>query len=206
MEDVLQVYHIPYDPERPVVCMDESNKQLISSTRPSIPISPGKPLKEDDEYVRHGVADIFIAVEPMAGKRWISVTERRASVDWALFIKDLLDNKYPDASKVILVMDNLNTHAISLLYKAFPPEEALRLANRLELHFTPKHGSWLNMAEIELSALASQCLNRRISDIETMRQEIAAWVASRNGNGADITWRFTTEDARVKLRRLYPNI
>ncbi|MDR1164307.1 MAG: IS630 family transposase, partial [Deltaproteobacteria bacterium] len=165
MEDVIQARHRPFDPETPVVRVDESNKRLVSSATPSIPVAPGKPLREDHEYVRRGVADIFMAVEPMAGKRWVSVTERRTSVDWSLYIQDLLDNKYPDAFKVVMVMDNLNTHAISSLYKTFPPDEALRLANRLELHCAPKHGGWLNMAEIELSVLAGQCLNRRIGDI-----------------------------------------
>lgn len=206
MEDVLQVYHLPYTETVPVVCMDESNKQLVSNIRPSLPVAPGKPLRVDDEYVRHGVADIFMAVEPMAGKRWVSVTERRTRVDWALFIRSLLDDKYPMAEKVILVMDNLNTHGIASLYEAFPPDEAMRLANRLEIHFTPKHGSWLNMAEIELSALVGQCLDRRIPDIETMRKEVRAWTIDRNRKGADINWRFTTEDARIKLRRLYQKI
>jgi hypothetical protein len=163
-------------------------------------------LRVDDEYVRHGVADIFMAVEPIAGKRFVSITERRTRIDWAEFIKDLLDNKYPDVDKVILVMDNLNTHGIASLYEAFIPEEAFRLASRLEIHFTPKHGSWLNMAEIELSVLVGQCLDRRIPNIDTMRKEVHAWEADRNNRGADITWRFTTEDARVKLRRLYPKI
>jgi hypothetical protein len=206
MEDVLEVYHRPFNADEPVVCMDESNKQLVSSVRDSLPVAPGKPLRIDDEYIRHGVADIFMAVEPIAGHRFISITERRTRIDWAIFIKDLLDNKYPKATKVILVMDNLNTHGIASLYEAFPPEEAMRLANRLEIHFTPKHGSWLNMAEIELSVLVGQCLNRRIPSINKMRSEVAAWEADRNNKGADITWRFTTEDARVKLKRLYPKI
>jgi hypothetical protein len=206
MEDILEVYHRPYDPDHPVVCMDESNKQLVSCTIPSLPLSPGKPLKVDDEYVRHGVADIFMAVEPIAGKRWVSVTEKRTRIDWAAFIKELLDEKYPDVENLTLVMDNLNTHGIASLYQAFPPEEALRLASRLDIHFTPKHGSWLNMAEIELSVLTSQCLDRRIPNIETMRNEVAAWETDRNNMGADISWRFTTEEARIKLRRLYPKI
>jgi transposase len=206
MEDVLEVYHRPYDAKNPVVCMDESNKQLVSSTRDSLPLESGKPLRVDDEYVRHGVADIFMAVEPIAGKRWIEVTERRTRIDWAQFIKSLLDDRYPDASKVVLVMDNLNTHSIASLYEAFSPEEALRLASRLEIHFTPKHGSWLNMAEIELSVLVGQCLNRRIPDIETMRSEVEVWSTDRNKIGADINWRFTTEEARVKLKRLYQKI
>jgi hypothetical protein len=206
MEDCLEVYHRPYDPEVPVICMDESNKQLVSHTKAPLPLAPGKPLRIDDEYVRHGVADIFMAVEPLAGKRMITITSTRKRVDWALFIKDVLDNGYPNAHKVVLVMDNLNTHGIASLYEAFSPEEALRLAERLEIHFTPKHGSWLNMAEIELSALVGQCLDRRISDIETMRKEVSAWEIYRNNQGTDITWRFTTKDARIKLRRLYPKI
>lgn len=202
----MEVYSREYDCNYPVICMDESNKQLVSSTREDIPVAPGKPLRTDDEYVRHGVADIFLAVEPIAGLRFISITETRTRIDWALFIQDLLDNKYPHAEKIVLVMDNLNTHGIASLYEAFSPEEAFRLASRLEIHFTPKHGSWLNMAEIELSALVSQCLDRRIPDIETMRAEVAAWEIDRNKGGADISWRFTTADARIKLRRLYPQI
>jgi hypothetical protein len=206
MEDVLKVYHRPYNPSEPVICMDESNKQLVSYTRPSLPLAPGKPLRVDDEYIRHGVANIFMAVEPIAGKRLVSVTERRTRVDWAIFIKGLLDDHYPNANKVVLVMDNLNTHGIASLYEAFPSEEASRLASRLEIHFTPKHGSWLNMAEIELSVLVGQCLDRRIADIETMRKEVKAWETDRNALGPDIKWRFTTEAARVKLSRLYQKI
>lgn len=206
MEDVLEIYHRPYDPLVPVICMDESNKQLVSHTREPLPVAPGMPLRVDDEYVRHGVADIFMAVEPMAGKRHVSITERRTRVDWAVFMRDVMDNHYPDANKIVLVLDNLNTHGTASFYEAFSPEEAYRLASRLEIHYTPKHGSWLNMAEVELSVLTGQCLDRRIGDIETMRREVAAWERDRNNKGADITWRFTTEDARVKLRRLYPKI
>lgn len=204
MEDILGVYTRPYDPDRPVVCMDESNKQLVSHVTAPLPLAPGKPLRIDDEYVRLGAADIFMAVEPMAGNRLVKVTETRKRIDWALFIKDLLKNGYPNATKVVLVIDNLNTHGISSLYGAFPPEIADYLANRLEIHFTPKHGSWLNMAEIELSVLASQCLSRRIPDIETMTKEVEAWMLARSKEGADIQWRFTKDDARIKLRRLYP--
>jgi hypothetical protein len=204
MEDILGVYTRPYDPDMPVVCMDESNKQLVSHVKAPLPLAPGKPLRIDDEYVRHGVADIFMAVEPMAGKRLVKVTETRTRVDWAQFIKDLLENDYPNVTKVVLVMDNLNTHGISSLYEAFSPELADKLANRLEIHLTPKHGSWLNMAEIELSVLSSQCLSRRIAHIETMRKEVEAWMDARNKEGADIHWRFTKTDARIKLRRLYP--
>ena len=169
-------------------------------------MAPGMPLRVDDEYVRHGVADIFMAVEPMAGKRFVSITERRTRVDWAEFMRDVMDNHYPDANIIVLVLDNLNTHGIASFYEAFSPEEAYRLASRLEIHHTPKHGSWLNMAEVELSALTGQCLNRRIGDIETMRREVAAGERDRNNKGTDITWRFTTEEARVKLRKLYPKI
>jgi hypothetical protein len=206
MEDILEVYHREYNEKLPVVCMDESNKQLVSCTRMFLPVAPGKPLRIDDEYVRHGVADIFLAVEPMASKRWVTVTERRTRIDWANFIKSLLDGQHKEAEKVILVMDNLNTHGIASLYEAFPAEEAWRPASRLEIHFTPKHGSWMNMAEIELSALAGQCLDGRIPDITTMRTEVAAWALQLNNKGSDITWRFTTEEARVKLRRLYQKI
>jgi hypothetical protein len=206
MEDVIKVYHRPYDPLTPVICMDESNKQLVSHTHEPLPLARGKPLRVDDEYVRHGVADIFMATEPMAGKRVVSITERRTRIDWAVFMRDVMDNHYPEATKICLIMDNLNTHGIASFYEAFPPEEAERLASRLEIHYTPKHGSWLNLAEVELSALVGQCLDRRIGDMETMRREVAAWESDRNNNGVDITWRFTTEDARVKLRRLYPKI
>jgi transposase len=204
MEDILGVYTRPYDPDMPVICMDESNKQLVSQVKAPLPLAPGKPLRTDDEYVRHGVADIFMAVEPMAGNRLVKVTQTRTHLDWALFIKALLENAYPTATKVVLVMDNLNTHGISSLYEAFHPKLNDYLASRLEIHFTPKHGSWLNMAEFELSALLSQCLSRRIPDIETMRNEVEAWMLARNQEGADIQWRFTKADARIKLRRLYP--
>jgi hypothetical protein len=206
MEDVLEVYQRQYDPNKPVICMDESSKQLISHVCAPLPMAKGEVRKIDDEYVRHGVAAIFMAVDPLNGKRFVSITDRRTRIDWATFIKGFLDDKYPDADKIVLVMDNLNTHGIASLYEAFPPEEAFRLASRLELHFTPKHGSWLNMAEIELSALVGQCLDRRIGDIETMRNEVLAWESDRNNKELDIKWRFTTEDARVKLRRLYTKI
>ena len=206
MEDIIEVYHRPYDPLVPVICMDESNKKLVSHTREPLPLAPGKPLRVDDEYVRHGVADIFMAVEPMGGNRVVSITERRTRIDWAVFMREVMDNHYPDADKIVLVMDNLNTHGIASFYEAFSAEEACRLASRLEVHYTPKHGSWLNLAEVELSALVGQCLDRRIGDIGTMRKEVAAWERDRNNKGVDITWRFTTEEARVKLRRLYPKI
>jgi hypothetical protein len=176
---------------------------LVSEVKEPIPCEPGKPLRVDDEYIRNGVADIFMAVEPLTGKRYVTVTERRTMVDWANFIKELLDEKYPDAAKVVLVMDNLNTHGIASLYEAFTPEEAFRLAQRLEIHFTPKHGSWLNMAEVELSALTGQCLDRRIPDMATMKREVKAWQDARNNRISKINWQFTTDDARTKLRRLY---
>lgn len=204
MEDVLEVYHRPYDSQYPQVCMDESCKQLIGEVRASIPAAPGHPVLLDDEYVRNGVAEIFLEVEPLTGRRHVEITEHRKKVDWADFIRGMLDTRYPDAKKVILVMDNLNTHSISSLYEAFPPEEARRLVERLEIHFTPKHGSWLNMAEIELSVLKGQCLDRRIPEIEKMRKEVNAWELDRNNRQSKVNWRFTTSDARIKLKRLYP--
>lgn len=204
MEDVLTVYRLSYDPLFPVVCMDESSKQLLGEVHAPIPIAPGHGQIVDHEYVRHGVAMLFVEVEPLSGRRHVEVTERRTRQDWAHFIKAMLEERYPDAIKVRLVMDNLNTHEIASLYETFPPAEARRLAERLEIHYTPKHGSWLNIAEIELSALNSQCLCRRIPDIESMRREVSAWQHHRNTRGAPINWRFTTEDARIKLRRLYP--
>lgn len=204
MEDILEVYRRPYDPCYPVVCMDESSKQLVGEVNTPIPAAPGHPVLMDDEYVRKGVAEIFMEVEPLAGVRHVEVTERRTRVDWARQIKDMLDVRYPDAKRVVLVMDNLNTHSIASLYEAFPPDEALRLAQRLELHFTPKHGSWLNIAEIELSALKRQCLAERIPDIQIMKQDVAAWNGDRNNRGTKVNWHFTTEQARIKLKRLYP--
>ena len=206
MEDVLKVYSLPYDPDFPVVCMDESSKQLVGEVSAPLPLAPGRAQIIDHEYVRNGVASLFVEVEPLTGMRHVEVTERRTRKDWAHFIRDMLEDRYPGAIKVRLVMDNLNTHAIASLYEAFPAQLAHRLAQRLEIHYTPKHGSWLNIAEIELSALSAQCLDRRIPDIETMRREVAAWQTHRNQRGAPINWRFSTEDARVKLTRLYPNL
>jgi len=206
MEDVLTVYQLPYDPDYPVVCMDESCKQMIGEVHEPIPCAPGKPKRIDDEYVRNGVAEIFMEVEPLAGKRHVEVTERRTRKDWAAQIKQMLDERYPNAIKVRLVMDNLNTHNIASLYEAFEPNEARQLAERLEIHYTPKHGSWLNMAEIELSALKGQCLDRRIPDMSIMQAEVAAWEKDRNNNTKKIVWQFTTSDARIKLKRLYPKI
>jgi len=206
MEDVLELYHLPYDPDYPVVCMDESNKQLIGEVRAEIPCRPGLPRRIDDEYIRNGVADIFLDVEPLAGKRHVELTETRTRIDWAKYIKQMLDIRYPKAKKVRLVTDHLNIHGLISLYAAFSPEEALRLAKRLEIHFTPKHGSWLNMAEIELSALKGQCLNRRIPDMVTMKEQVAAWECDRNTRQTKIDWQFRTADARIKLKKLYPNI
>jgi transposase len=206
MEDVLDVYQRPYDPAYPVVCMDESPKQLIGEVVPPLPAKPCSTEKIDAEYVRNGTIEIFMEVEPLAGKRHVAVTERRTKIDWAKQIKEMLDVRYPDAIKVRLVMDNLNTHTPASLYEAFPPEEARRLAQRLEIHYTPKHGSWLNMAEIELSVLQGQCLNRRIPDIETIRSEVDAWQKARNNKISKIDWQFKTTDARIKLKRLYPKL
>ena len=205
MEDVLDVYHRPYDPQRPVVCMDEGSKQLIAEVREPLPPKPGQVAKYDSEYERKGTANVFMAVEPLAGKRTVQVTNRRTRVDWAQFIRMLLLTTYAEATKVVLVMDNLNTHGIASLYEAFDPETARSLAARLEIHYTPKHGSWLNMAETELSVLSRQCLDRRIESKETMAKEIAAWEKSRNKACTRINWRFTTADARIKLKRLYPS-
>lgn len=205
MEDVLEVYHLPFDPLWPLVCMDESSKQLVGEVHAPIAAAPGHGQIVDHEYVRNGVAEIFLEVEPLGGRRHVEITERRTAKDWAVFVKGMLDERYPQATKVRLVMDNLNTHGIASLYEAFAPQEARRLAERLEIHYTPKHGSWLNVAEIELSAMQSQCLDRRIPDIASLRREAAAWEADRNNRNSRIDWRFTTADARIKLKRLYPN-
>ena len=206
MEEVLAIYTQPYDPKRPVVCMDESSKQHTQEVREPLPLAPGKPMRYDTEYRRNGVSNLFIFFEPLVGWRSLKVTDTRTAVDWAQQIKHLLEVRYPDADKVQLVMDNLNTHTPASLYKAFEPAEARRLAERLEIHYTPKHGSWLNMAEIEFSHLGRQCLDRRIPNQETLKQEVAAWTAQRNEQKAQISWRFTTEDARIKLKHLYPSI
>ena len=205
MEDVLDVYQRPYDPKCPVVCMDESNKQLSIETRPPIPAGPGQVRCEDGEWKRNGVADVFMFVEPLKGRRFVSITETRGAVDWAHQVKDLLTH-YQQAPRICLVMDNLNTHDTSSLYKAFPAEEARALAERLEIHYTPKHGSWLNVAECELSVLCRQCLDRRIPDIETMRREVENWTTDRNRKTKKVDWQFTTADARIKLKHLYPQI
>jgi DDE superfamily endonuclease len=206
MEDVLDVYHRPYDPRFPQVCMDETSKQLVGETRTPVPTAPGRPARLDYEYERHGVRNLFLFVEPLRGWRHVQVTERRTKQDWAHAIHDLVDVHYPKAERSVLVLDNLNTHVGSALYEAFPPAEARRLLDRLELHYTPPHGSWLNMAEIELSVLARQCLDRRLPDEATLTQEVAAWETDRNAHHTTITWRFTTAEARIKLKRLYPSL
>jgi hypothetical protein len=206
MEGVLGVYHRPYDPRRPQVCMDETSKQLVGETRTPLPARPGRPARIDYEYVRHGVRNLVLWVEPLAGRRHVQVTERRTRQDWARFIRELVDVHYPDAERVVLVLDNLNTHVARALYETFPPADARRVLDRLELHYTPVHGSWLNMAEIELSVLARQCLDRRIPDADTLAREVAAWEARRNARQAPIAWRFTTADARIKLKHLYPSL
>ena len=200
------MYQLPYDKKYPVVCMDESCKQLIGEVRRQIPAAPGRPLRYDDEYVRYGVAEIFLFIEPLKGQRHIHVTEQRTRKDWALEIRDLLNVRYPKACKVRLIMDNLNTHTIASLYETFPANEARGLAERLDIHYTPKHGSWLNMAEIEFSALSNQCLNRRIASAPTMRDEISAWENDRNNRNTPIQWHFTRDNARIKLKKLYPNL
>jgi transposase len=204
MEEVLSIYTQPYDPERPVVCLDESSKQLIEEVRKPLPPEPGQSQRFDSEYSRNGVANLFIAFEPLAGQRLVEVTERRTRIDFAHFVQKLVDEHYPTAKTIVLVMDNLNTHDKTSLYEAFEPTEAKRLADKLEIHYTPKHGSWLNMAEIEFSHLSRQCLDRRIESKEILQQEVTAWVNERNQQKSCMEWRFTVEDARIKLRRLYP--
>src|SRR5688572_2027411 len=206
MEDVLDVYTRPYDPKRPLICMDETNKQLLRDARPPRPGRPGRPARVDYEYEREGVANLFLFCEPLAGCRWVDVTEHRTKADWAHQIKLLVDVRYPDAEGIALVMDNLNTHTPAALYEVFPPAEAKRLADKLEIHYTPKHGSWLNIAEIELSVLSRQCLDRRVPHFATLAAEIAAWQDRRNATGGTVDWRFTTEDARIQLKRLYPSL
>lgn len=206
MEDVLDVYTRPYDPRRPLVCFDETSKQLLRETRPPLPPRPGNAARVDHEYARGGVMNLFLGCEPLAGRRWVSVTDRRTKADFARELKDLVDVRYPAAERIGLVLDNLNTHSPAALYEVFPPAEAKRLAAKLEIHYTPKHGSWLNIAEIELSVLGRQCLDRRLPDVATLEAEVAAWQARRNTKGGAVNWRFTTADARIKLKRLYPSI
>ena len=204
MEDIISVYEMPYDPDYPVVCMDETCKQLIGEVHKPLDCAPGRPARVDHEYVRNGVAEIFLEVEPLTGKRHVVATEHRTKKDWAWWIKGMLDERYSDAVRVRLVLDNLNTHCAASLYETFQPEEARRLVERLDIHYTPKHGSWLNMAEIELSALKGQCLDRRIANLQTMQRHVATWENDRNNRQSKITWQFTTADARIKLKRLYP--
>ena len=206
MEEVLDVYQLAYDPEFPVVCMDESTKQLTKEVTEPIMMTENHSKLEDHQYERNGVATIFAEVEPFGGRRHIKITETRTAEDWAEFIREMLDERYPDARKVHLVLDNLNTHMIASLYKTFPAEEAKRLADRLELHHTPVHGSWLNICEIELSVLGRQCLSGRIKDMNTITSEVAKWQENRNNKKAKIDWQFTTAEARIKLKRLYPNL
>jgi hypothetical protein len=204
MEDVLDLYQQPYDPGAPVVCMDEASKQLVGEVRRPLPSLPGRPARVDYEYERRGTANLFMFVEPLAGRRRVSVTDRRTAVDWAHQVKGLLDEDYPDAHVVRLVMDNLNTHCLGSLYEAFEPPEARRLAERLELHYTPKHGSWLNVAEIELRVLSGQCLDRRIPERAELVREVDAWERKRNEGTIGVDWQFTSPNARIKLKRLYP--
>lgn len=206
MEDVLEVYHRPYDPTRPVVCMDEQPVQLIKETRLPLPAAPGRPECVDYEYERNGTANVFLFTEPLGGWRQTSIRERKTALDWAEEIRHLLEYDYPDAQTVVLVCDNLNTHKIASLYEAFPPQVARGLVERLDIHYTPKHGSWLNIAENELSALTRQCLDRRIPDQETLTRETTAWHSRRNESGKSVDWQFTTDDARTRLKRLYPQI
>ncbi len=206
MEDVPEVYHRPYDPARPQVCLDEASKQLVGETVRPLPPEPGQPERFDYEYVRHGTANLFMLSEPLAGWRHVMVTDRRTAKDFAEVLRWLAEDVYPDAERVVLVMDNLNTHKLASLYEAFEPERARRIIERLEIHHTPVHGSWLNMAEIELPALAVQCLGRRIETREELEGEVAAWEEERNERGVGVRWRFTTADARIKLRQLYPAI
>jgi hypothetical protein len=204
MEDILDLYQQSFDENNPVICMDEKPYQLLDEAMKPIPMKPLKPERQDSEYIRKGTCSIFIFTEALAGWRRVSVRERRTRIDFAHEVKELLDVDYPNASKVRLVLDNLNTHSIASLYQAFDPETARRLAKRLEIHYTPKHGSWLNIAEIELSAMTRQCLGRRIPSINQLSQELLEWESARNKNQKSVDWQFTTDDARIKLRRLYP--
>jgi hypothetical protein len=206
MEDVLSVYTRPADPSRPLVCMDELPVQLIGEARTPLPAAPGQPARVDYEYVRNGVCALFVFYEPLVGQREVIISDRRTAVDWAQQIKHLVDVRHPTAEKIVLVLDQLNIHSPASLYEAFPPAEAKRLADKLEIHYTPKHGSWLNMAEIELSVLSRQCLDRRIPDQATLRAEVLPWRDRRNATGGTVDWRFTTADARIKLKRLYPSV
>jgi hypothetical protein len=206
MEDVLEVYKLPYDSQRPLLCLDEMPKQLLADQQEPISGQAGIPARQDYHYQRNGVADLFMVCEPLAGKRFVEITEKRRKLEWATVMKQVSDILYPQAEKIIVVLDNLNTHTPSAFYETFEPEEARRLVERFEFHFTPKHGSWLNMAEIELSALVRQCLDRRIPDTQTLTQEVQAWQQQRNDEVVKVLWQFTTTDARTKLKHLYPKI
>jgi len=206
MEDVLDVYQRPYDPRHPIVCMDELSKQLVGEIAQPLPLEPGQPPRYDYEYSRQGVSNLFMFFEPLVGQRFVKVTDHRTQIDWAYAVRDLVEVYYPDAQTITLVMDNLNTHCLGSLYEAFAPDEAKRLADRLEIHHTPKHGSWLNMAEIELGILSGQCLDRRIPDQAMLTRCVALWQTNRNQTQVTVDWRFTTADARIKLKRLYPSI
>lgn len=206
MEDVLDLYTQPADPTRPLVCLDETSKQLIGETRTPLPAQPGQPERYDYEYVRNGVANLFMCFAPFQNWRHVKVTEHRTKADWAACIRELVDEHFPDATRIIVIEDHLNTHNPAVLYEVFEPAEAKRLLERLEFHYTPKHGSWLNMAEIELSVLSRQCLEQRIPDQLTLSKQVTAWEKARNQAKATINWRFTTKDARIKLKRLYPVI
>lgn len=206
MESVLEVYQRRYHPDFPIICLDEAMKQLVKETVAPVPAQPGQPQRQDFQYERNGTANLFMLCEPIAGWRHVEVTRQRTAVDYAHLLKDVVDLHYPDALLITVVQDNLNTHTPASLYKAFEPAEARRILNRLEFCYTPKHGSWLNMAEIELSILARQCLDRRIAEFEPLQREVSAWVETRNQQQTWIDWRFTTEDARIKLKRLYPSI
>ena len=206
MEDVLEVYQRPYNPQHPVVCLDEATKQLVKETRCTIPAAPGRPERSDYEYERNGTANLFMIFEPLAGRRRVKVTDRRTKVDFAQVIREIVEEDYPDVETIVLVMDNLNTHKPASLYEDFEPAEARRILDRLEIHYTPKHGSWLDMAEIELNVLTKQCLDRRIPDQPTLIEEVSVWETSRNDSACKVDWHFTTENARTKLKRLYPSI
>lgn len=204
MEDVLAVYQRPVDPARPLVCLDETSRQLLADTRAPLPMVPGHPARHDPEYVRGGVVNCFLVTAPLQGWRQVRISAQRTRIDWAHAVRELVDVHFPDAERIVLVMDQLNIHSPASLYQAFPPAEAKRIADKLEIHHTPKHGSWLNMAEIELSVLQRQCLGQRFATQASMEQAVAAWVRSRNAAATTVAWQFTTDDARTKLRRLYP--
>ena len=206
MEDVLEVYHRPHDEAKPLVCLDETSKQLVAETRTPLPVAPGQPARHDYEYERNGTANLFMLFAPLEGFRHVEVTERRTAIDYARILKDLSDIHFPKAEKIILVQDNLNTHVPASLYEAYPPAEARRLVARFEWHYTPKHGSWLNLAESELAVLSGQCLDRRIPDAQILKREVDAWRLRRNTHNAKADWRFTTADARIKLKSLYPTL